>query len=112
MQCWAECRALSPALHFKLKNVTVYPNMNTNIEIAKNPNENNASLLRRFTKKVQESGILPRVRSIRYSKRKLSHYKVKIQRLSSISKKSEIEELIRMGKMAERTEGRQKGKKK
>jgi hypothetical protein len=48
--------------------------------------------------------VLPRVRSIRYAGRKLSHYKVKAQKLSSITKKTEIEELIRMGKMADRTD--------
>ena len=78
--------------------------MAINLEITKNSNESNASMLRRFTKKVQGSGVLPRIRSIRYSKRKLSPYKVKVQRLNSISRKTEIEELIRMGKMADRTE--------
>jgi hypothetical protein len=85
--------------------------MQTNIELSKNANESNTSLLRRFTKKVQESGILPRVRSIRYSGRKLSHYKVKKQKLSRLLKKAEIEELIKMGKMAERTENQQRRKK-
>ena len=78
--------------------------MAINIEIEKNSNESNASMLRRFTKKVQGSGVLPRIRSIRYSKRKLSPYKVKMQRLSSISLKKDIEELIRMGKMADRND--------
>ena len=83
--------------------------MAINLEIEKNSNESNASMLRRFTKKVQGSGVLPRIRSIRYSKRKLSPYKVKMQRLSSIALKAGIEELIRMGKMADRkeTQGRQ-----
>ncbi len=78
--------------------------MAINIEISKNSNESNASMLRRFTKKVQGSGVLPRVRSIRYAKRELSSYKTKVQRLASISKKAEIEELIRMGKMADRND--------
>ena len=78
--------------------------MAINLEIEKNSNESNASMLRRFTKKVQGSGVLPRIRSIRYSKRKLSPYKVKVQRLNSISRKTEIEELIRMGKMADRND--------
>ncbi len=85
--------------------------MATNIELQKNPNESNTSLLRRFTKRVQGSGILPRVRSIRYSGRVLSSYKVKMQKLSSLSKKAEIEELIKMGKMAERIEGQPRHKK-
>jgi len=84
--------------------------MAINLEIEKNSNESNASMLRRFTKKVQGSGVLPRIRSIRYSKRKLSPYKTKIQRLSSITKKSEIEELIRMGKMADRADNQSRQK--
>jgi len=84
--------------------------MAINLEIEKNSNESNASMLRRFTKKVQGSGVLPRIRSIRYSKRKLSPYKVKMQRLTSISRKKDIEELIRMGKMADRNENQQRSR--
>lgn len=73
-----------------------------NIEVEKNSNESNASVLRRFTKKVQGSGILPRVRSIRYSGRKLSDYKLKMSKLTSLSRKAEIENLIKMGKMVEK----------
>ena len=88
--------------------------MAVNIEITKEKNggESNTSMLRRFTKKVQGSGILPRVRSIRYANRKLSHYKTKMQRLSSISKKAEIQELIKMGKMADRNDAQSRGGKK
>ena len=79
-----------------------------NIEVDKNASESNVSLLRRFTKKVQGSGILPKIRSIRYSARKLSHYKIKKSRLISISRKNEIEELIKMGKMTPKEERRKK----
>ena len=78
--------------------------MITNVEIDKKSNEINASMLRRFTKAVQGSGVLPRVRSIRYSTRKLSPYKVKMQKLSKLEKKAKIAELIKMGKMSERNE--------
>ncbi len=83
-----------------------------NVEVSKSTSENNISILRRFTKKVQGSGILNKVRSIRYSERKLSPYKVKVQRLNSLKRKSEIEGLIKMGKMQERSEGQRGGKKK
>ncbi len=73
-----------------------------NVEVSKSTSENNVSILRRFQKKVQGSGILNKVRSIRYSERKLSPYKVKVQRLNSLKKKGEIEELIKMGKMQDR----------
>ncbi len=75
-----------------------------NVEIQKGASENNTSMLRRFTKKVQGSGILNKVRSIRYSERKLSPYKVKVQRLNSLKRKGEIEELIKLGKMQDRFE--------
>lgn len=82
-----------------------------NVEIQKGANENNTSMLRRFTKKVQGSGILNKVRSIRYSDRKLSHYKVKTQRLNSLKKKAVIEDLIKMGKMPDRMEAQLKTRK-
>ena len=82
-----------------------------NVEVTKNANENNVNLIRRFTKKVQGSGILPKVRSKRYSQRDLSFYKVKKTTLKNLNKKAEIMELIKMGKMADRTEGQAKGRK-
>lgn len=77
-----------------------------NIEVEKNNNENNLSLLRRFTKRVQGSGILPRVRSIRYKSRKLSAYKTKMKTLKSIQRKKEVEELIKLGKLPINKESR------
>jgi ribosomal protein S21 len=73
-----------------------------NVEITRNPNENALNTLRRFTKKVQGAGILPRVRSLRYNERELSHYKTKMKTLGSIKKKAEIAELIKLGKMPEK----------
>jgi ribosomal protein S21 len=43
-----------------------------NIEVERGANENSVSLLRRFTKRVQGAGVLPRVRSIRYASRNIS----------------------------------------
>lgn len=74
-----------------------------NVEITRNNTENSASVIRRFTKKVQGSGILPRVRSLRYNQRVLSAYKTKMKTLKSLNRKAEIQELIKMGKMQEKT---------
>ena len=82
-----------------------------NVEVTKNPNENNLGVIRRFTKKVQGSGVLPKVRSKRYSQRDLSYYKVKKNTLKNLARKAEIMELIKMGKMTERTEGQGRGRK-
>ncbi len=74
-----------------------------NVEIKRTGTENSVGLLRRFTKKVQGSGILPRVRGIRYNQRDLSSYKTKMKTLKSIKRKAEIQELIKMGKMQEKS---------
>lgn len=74
-----------------------------NVEITRNGTENSMGTLRRFTKKVQGSGILPRVRSLRYNQRDLSHYKTKIKTLKTLKRKAEIIELIKLGKMQEKT---------
>lgn len=72
-----------------------------NAEVLKGGNESNVNLIRRFTKKVQGSGVLPRVRSIRYSQRKASEYVKKKKTLKVLKRREEIAELMRMGKMSE-----------
>ena len=57
---------------------------NTNVEVKKNANENALSLVRRFQKRVQESGVLPRVRGIRYNVRPLSELKSKRAKLKKL----------------------------
>jgi ribosomal protein S21 len=74
-----------------------------NIEVVKGPNENNISVLRRFTRRVQAAGILPRVRSIRYSERNKSENVQKAKTLRTIKRREEITELIKQGKMKETT---------
>ncbi len=76
--------------------------MAVNVEVERTENENAANLLRRFTKRVQGSGVLRKVRSIRYRNRPESKVSRKKHTLKSINKKKEIEELIKWGKMAER----------
>lgn len=76
--------------------------MAVNIQVTKKNNENNMSILRRFTRRVQGSGIIPRVRGIRYAERTPSLLIKKNAKLKSIRRKEEITELIKLGKMPER----------
>jgi ribosomal protein S21 len=73
--------------------------MATNVEVTRNGTENPLGLLRRFTKRVQGSGILPRVRGERYHERTLSHYKRKIKTLESIKRREDRDEQIKLGKI-------------
>ncbi len=73
-----------------------------NIEITKkNDKENDTNMIRRFTKKVRNSGILPRVRSIRYNNREVSKLIKKKETLRGIAKREEIKKLIKLGKLPE-----------
>lgn len=73
--------------------------MAINVEVVKNGNDNNLSLIRKFTKRVQNSGVLPRLRGRRYSQRQLSEYVKKKKTLKRLTEKKRIQELIKMGKM-------------
>ena len=74
----------------------------TLIEVKKNPNENNSSILRRFSRKIQESGIIRKVKGARYNQRKESKLKVKKSALKRMARRQEIEKLKKLGKMVTR----------
>ena len=72
-----------------------------NVEVKKKNNENDANIIRRFTKRVRNAGILPRVRSIRYNQRPVSKYIKKKETLSKIEKREKIKKQIKLGKLPE-----------
>lgn len=78
-----------------------------NVQVERNQNESGLSLLRRFTKRVQGSGILPRVRSIRYASRNISETVKQKKTLKKLRQKAYILEQIKLGKI---TENERKGK--
>lgn len=72
---------------------------NTNIKINKKEKDNSFSLLHKFQKKVQESGILPKVRGKRYNLRKDSKAKGKKGKLKKLKSAQKFDELKRLGKL-------------
>jgi ribosomal protein S21 len=83
-----------------------YPFLMINVEITRNPGENSLGVIRRFSRKVQSSGVIPRVRSLRFSDRVQSHYKIKQRALKSLNHKSELALLIKLGKAQAKPERR------
>ena len=69
-----------------------------NAEVVKNPGENAVSIIRRFTRKVQGSGVIQRKRSLRFSGRVQSHYKVKMRALTLMKRREAMAELVKLGK--------------
>ena len=77
--------------------------MAINVEIERNPNENNTHVIRKFTKGVQESGVLKRIRDIRYYERNASKYVQKKKALKTLGRRKEMELQIKLGKIQART---------
>jgi len=75
--------------------------MATNIKVEKNNSESTANLIRRFTKRVQGSGIIPRMRNNRYYTRSKSRNVNKMARLKKLERKEEYERLLKLGKIQE-----------
>lgn len=73
--------------------------------VAKNSSENSASLIRRFSKRVQGSGVIRRAKSIRYHARTLSKTKKRNSALRRIERVEEREEKEKLGLIVPRTRG-------
>ena len=74
-------------------------------EVKKQGNESGAALIRRFTKRVQGTKALMRVREDRYFSRKLSKLKTKRRALVSMDKRKVYERLKKLGKIVEKVPG-------
>ncbi len=75
--------------------------MATNVQVVKNNNESSANVIRRFTKRVQGAGIIPKVRGGRYFTRIKSKNVQRFAKLKKIGKREEYEKMVKLGKVAE-----------
>ena len=73
--------------------------MITQIEVRKNQNENNGVLLRKFSRRVQESGIIRKVKSERYRARAKSKISIKGMALKRIARAKTNDRLRKLGKI-------------
>ena len=73
--------------------------MAANAEVTKNEGESAINLIRRFSKRVQGAGVIPRVRGGRYYARTKSKAVQRKGALKRLTRRDEITELIKLGKM-------------
>ena len=78
-----------------------FPHMATNVQVTKNNNESSANVIRRFTKRVQGAGIVPKVRSGRYFNRIKSKNVQRFAKLKKLTKRDTYEKLVKLGKVQE-----------
>jgi ribosomal protein S21 len=74
-------------------------------EVKKLGNESPAALIRRFTKRVQSTQALVKVREERYFTRKMSKLKLKRRALVGMGKKTTYDRLKKLGKIPEKVHG-------
>ena len=72
----------------------------TVIEVKKSGSESSASVMRRFSRRVRESGIIKHIKGNRYSDRKLSAFVLKKNALKRMEKGREYAKLKKLGKIA------------
>ena len=77
--------------------------MAINVEVAKNQNESTSNLVRRFTKRMQGAGIVQKARGGRYYDRVKSRNTQKKEKLRKLVRKDKYEEMLKLGKIQERT---------
>ncbi len=70
-----------------------------NVEVQRHGNENVGGLLRRFTRKMQSSGVIKRVRGLRYHKRNASQAKQKKDALIRIERTEKYIQLFKEGRV-------------
>lgn len=76
--------------------------MTTNVQVEKNQSESTSNVIRRFTKRMQGAGIIPRIRKNRYYSRTKSGNVRKVAKLKKLVKKDAYEKELKLGKIQER----------
>lgn len=86
----------------------LFRHMAINVQVEKNNNESTANLIRRFTKRVQGSGLIPRMRSNRYYERQKSKNVNKTSKLLKLGRQVKYEKMLKLGQIQEAPRGRRR----
>jgi ribosomal protein S21 len=71
------------------------------VEVRKRDNESTDSLLRRFSRKVQQSGVLLQARKVRFFERKKGRRRMREEAMRRTSIQAERDRLIKLGELDE-----------
>lgn len=77
-----------------------------NVSVTKSGSESVPSMIRRFSKRVQGSGIIRKAKSVRFHQRTVSKNKRRIGALRRLEKNEKRDEMVRLGLIQPRTRGR------
>ncbi|MCD5390043.1 MAG: hypothetical protein LR005_01515 [Candidatus Pacebacteria bacterium] len=76
--------------------------MATNVDVKKTKKDNNMGLLRKFSRKMKQSGVLRKKRSLRYFDRVVSDFRKKSEKLTKLDLKKNYEKKEKMGTLKPR----------
>ena len=76
-----------------------------NVSVTKSGSESVPSMIRRFSKRVQGSGIIRKVKSVRFYQRTVSKNKRRVGALRRIAKAEKRDEMARLGLIQPRVRG-------
>ena len=77
--------------------------MAINVKIVKSEKVDAGTMLKRFQKKMQESGVVPKVKSRKFVSRPVTKLKLKKDKLVKLEAAKKYEHLRKMGKLQTRT---------
>jgi ribosomal protein S21 len=80
--------------------------MSINAEVSKSGNESTLSTIRKFSRRVQGTGLVRTVRSQRYHTRNASKIVKKKRALKLIKRRADFKQLVKEGKVSETPVGR------
>lgn len=69
------------------------------IEVKRKDNETVGAMLRRFTRSIQQSGVLMRARKIRFKESNKTKREIRAGAIYRVQKKKEEDKLIKLGKI-------------
>ncbi|MHB8651536.1 MAG: hypothetical protein ACYC8S_00115 [Minisyncoccota bacterium] len=73
--------------------------MIVNAEVKKVGNENPVTLIKRFSRRVQQTGLIRKVKDGRYFERQESKYKTRARALKALERRKAYERLKKLGKL-------------
>ncbi len=80
------------------------------VSVEKNENENTTSLIRRFSRRVQGSGVVRRAKGIRFHARAISKTKRRTSAVRRLRRTEDMKEKELLGLIIPRTRGRGRGR--
>lgn len=92
-----ECRVIA----FSYRTWYLFPAMGINAEVQKTGTEPALSTIRKFSRRVQGTGLVKTVRGNRYHSRQTSKTVKKKRALKLIKRRAEFKQLVKEGKVAE-----------